>query len=48
MSNQTRRNHKLKIEIVTTPNEELKETGFGTLKACKSVLDAIERMGATL
>jgi len=36
---------KLKIEIVTTPNKKLKETGFGTLKACNSVLGAIERMG---
>jgi len=35
----------LKIEIVTTPNGELKETGFGTFKACNSVLDSIERMG---
>ena len=33
------------IEIITTPNEALKESGFGTLKACKSVLDAIKRMG---
>lgn len=35
----------MRIEIVTTPNEELKETGFGTLKACNSLFDAIERMG---
>jgi len=35
----------LKIEIVTTPNEGLKETGFGTLKACNNVLGAIKRMG---
>ncbi len=33
------------IEIITTPNETLKESGFGTLKACNSVLDAIQRMG---
>lgn len=33
------------IEIITTPNEALKESGFGTIKACKSVLDAINRMG---
>jgi D-alanine-D-alanine ligase len=33
------------IEIVTTPNEALKESGFGSLKACNSVLDAIQRMG---
>ena len=33
------------IEIITTPNEALKESGFGSLKACNSVLDAIQRMG---
>jgi len=33
----------MKIEIITTPNEELKETGFGTLKACNSILESIER-----
>lgn len=33
------------IEIITTPNEALKESGFGTLKACKSVLNAIQQMG---
>ena len=35
----------MKIEIVTTPNEMLKESGFGALKACISVLEAIQRMG---
>jgi D-alanine-D-alanine ligase len=35
------------IEIITTPNETLKESGFGTLKACKSILNAIQRMGFT-
>jgi D-alanine-D-alanine ligase len=35
----------MKIEIITTPNEELKETGFGTQKACNSVLDSISKMG---
>jgi D-alanine-D-alanine ligase len=35
----------MKIEIITTPNEELKETGFGALKACNSVRDAISKMG---
>jgi D-alanine-D-alanine ligase len=35
------------IEIITTPNETLKESGFGALKACKSVLNAIQRMGFT-
>jgi D-alanine-D-alanine ligase len=33
------------IEIITTPNEALKESGFGSLKACNSVLAAIQRMG---
>lgn len=33
------------IEIVTTLNEEMKETGFGTLKACTNVLDSIKKMG---
>lgn len=35
----------MNIEIITTPNEELKETGFGTLKACHSVLDSINKQG---
>ncbi|NOZ74462.1 MAG: D-alanine--D-alanine ligase [FCB group bacterium] len=35
----------MKIEIVTTQNEDMKETGFGTLKACNSVFDSIERIG---
>lgn len=33
------------IEIITTPNESLKESGFGSLKACNSVLNTIQRMG---
>lgn len=33
------------IEIITTPNEALKESGFGSLKACNSVLHAVQRMG---
>ena len=33
------------IEIITTPNETLKESGFGTLKACNSVFNAIQSMG---
>jgi len=33
------------IEIITTPNEALKESGFGSLKACNSVLHVIQRMG---
>lgn len=35
----------MQIELTTTPNETLKESGFGSLKACKSVLEAIQRMG---
>ena len=35
----------MKIEIITTSNESLKETGFGTLKACNNVLDSIRRLG---
>ena len=35
----------MRIEIITTPNERLKESGFGTLKACNSVFHAIQRMG---
>ena len=35
----------MQIEIITTPNETLKESGFGSLKACRSVFDAIQRMG---
>ena len=36
------------IEIVTTPNEALKESGFGSLKACNSVLDAVQGMGQSV
>lgn len=35
----------MKIEIVTTQNENLDETGFGSIKACRSVFDSIERIG---
>ena len=33
------------IEIITTPNDALKESGFGSLTACNSVLDAIRKTG---
>jgi len=33
------------IEIITTPNEELKESGFGSLKSCNSILQSIAKMG---
>lgn len=35
----------LQIEIITTPNEALKESGFGTRVACDSVLNALQGMG---
>lgn len=35
----------MNIEIVTTPNTELKESGFGSLKACSSVLKSVIKMG---
>lgn len=35
----------MKIEIITTPNANLKETGFGTITACNSVYDSIEKQG---
>jgi len=35
----------LNLEIVTTPNENLKETGFGTLKACHNFLSAVKKLG---
>ena len=35
----------MKIEIITTPNDTLKESGFGSLNACNSVLHSIQRLG---
>jgi len=35
----------MKTEIVTTQNEQMKETDFGTLKTCNGLLDVIENMG---
>ena len=35
----------MNIEIITTPNNALKETGFGSLTACQSVCDAISKLG---
>ena len=35
----------MNIEIITTPNEALKESGFGSLNACNSVLEAVQGMG---
>lgn len=35
----------MKIEIITSPNSKLKETGFGSLLACGDVLSALEGMG---
>ncbi len=41
----TDKSETMKIEIITTKNEALKETGFGAIKACNSVLDSINLMG---
>jgi len=35
----------MRIEIITSSNAELKETGFGSHLACKNVVDSIERLG---
>lgn len=35
----------MNIEIVTTPNSALNETGFGSLQACQNVLDSVLKMG---
>ncbi len=35
----------MKIEIITSRNESLKETGFGSLFACNDVLASLERVG---
>ena len=35
----------MKIEIATTPNQSLKETGFGGIIACQSILEYLRRMG---
>jgi D-alanine-D-alanine ligase len=35
----------MNIEIITTPNETLKETGFGNIKACTEILAAINCIG---
>lgn len=34
----------IKIEIVTTANEKLKESGFGSLNSCNNILDSIIKM----
>lgn len=34
----------MKIEIITTPNEALKETGFGNLSSCKNILSSVLKM----
>lgn len=38
----------MKIEIITTPNTDLKETGFGSLKSCTDVLNSVQKMGHTV
>ena len=37
----------MNIVIVTTPNSELKETGFGTIRSCEHVLASIKESGHT-
>ena len=41
----SRKSDAMKIEIITTENSTLKETGFGTIKACNSVLKSVTSMG---
>ena len=35
----------MNIEIVTTPNDCLKETGMGTANVCSAIMEALERSG---
>jgi D-alanine-D-alanine ligase len=35
----------MKIVIITNPNRDLKETGFGSIQSCKHVLESVVRMG---
>ncbi len=35
----------MNIEIITTPNEELKESGFGSFKSCNNILESIINIG---
>ena len=35
----------MNIEIITTPNEDFKESGFGTTKSCNSILETITFLG---
>lgn len=35
------------IEIITTPNTELNETGFGNIRSCENVLNSIKKMPHT-
>lgn len=37
----------MKIEIVTTPNNNLKESGFGSEIACKSMLKSLKNLKHT-
>ncbi|WP_045857027.1 D-alanine--D-alanine ligase family protein [Teredinibacter purpureus] len=38
----------MKIEIITSKNAELKETGFGSVLACNDVLASVELLGHTV
>lgn len=35
----------MKLEIITTPNEDFKETGFGPIRACQNVFDSVQKLG---
>jgi D-alanine-D-alanine ligase len=35
----------MKIIIITSPNMDLKETGFGSIQSCEHVLESVVRMG---
>lgn len=35
----------MNIEIITTPNEDLKESGFGAMKSCNSILETMLLQG---
>lgn len=38
----------MRVEIITTHNEYLKETGFGSLQACTNVFNSIVKLGHTV
>lgn len=40
--------YKMNIEIITTPNQKLKETGFGCYLSCLDILDSLQRTTHTI